>query len=217
MRELPILMSGPFVKAIFEGKKTETRRPIESDFRWLPEDPYPWYIRNKRMLWDSYKTFEEFAARHAAYQVGDHLYVRETAYIAPPHFSDGGNVFDDQSRLRTVDWVAAMSEDAVRVAQEYGVRKTPSIHMPKWATRLWLEVTAVKAQPVTAVTYEEALAEGFPDVDRLRADENFRYGFPVYAYALANFRYWWQEQYGADAWSDKKWVFVYQFKVVERG
>lgn len=194
MRELPILMAGRFMGAIFEGKKTETRRPTPDPVAYRSGEPYPWYMRNRRGAWDSFKDVETLIKLRSPYQVGDHLYVRETYALIDVDGRQGicyAADYDEEDRAQLSPW-------------------RPSIYMPKWAARCWLEVTHVYLERVTDLTLRAALAEGF------KIENNEPYDFAVDGLAIANFRKWWQQRYGKDAWSDRRWVFVYQFRRIER-
>lgn len=74
------------------------------------------------------------------------LWVREAAYISRHDFSDpasmraDGNVIDSEGWPRIVGYAASMDWDAIRVAEDYGVKITPAIAMPRWASRLFLRV-----------------------------------------------------------------------------
>lgn len=222
MKDKPILFSGEMVKAILDGRKTQTRRVMQ------PQPPLHW----KRM------DMETMIGKgwRREYAVGWRLWVRESAYIALPNFSDGGNVKDDQGRLRTVGWAANMSVDTVRAATDYGVKKTPSIHMPRWASRITLEVTAVRVERVQDITEQDAIAEGIANncegnwqtcpgcyrLDRCLAEgEYLHYGrdkddFPA-ANARESFQSLWDKINARRgySWESNPYVWVVEFKQVK--
>lgn len=73
------------------------------------------------------------------------LWVREAAYIAPPNFGDVRDRWerlDEQGRRRIVGYVANMDADSIDIAERYGVKRTPAIQMPRWASRFRLRVMA---------------------------------------------------------------------------
>lgn len=148
MSEKPILMNGVMVRAILDGRKTETRRPAKIQDR----DYSTW----------SKEAIDAVIRHHSPYSVGDHLYVRETWWaVEVDQIGIQYCVFDDEfvaeesgakypepSELRFLD----------RQDWEYG--RHPNIHMPKKHARLWLEVTGVSAEKVQDITEDGAIAEG---------------------------------------------------------
>lgn len=95
------------------------------------------------------------------YKVGDRLWVKENAYIAQKQFGTFNNCCDREGDGRMVGYSASMDGDAVRCANDYGVRELSSIYMPRWASRLSLDMLAVRREPLQAITEADALAEGF--------------------------------------------------------
>ena len=80
--------------------------------------------------------------------VGDRLWVREAAYIAPHNYfaAHDCNYIDHQGRPRVVGYKASMCGDAVRCAEEYNVKRTSPGKMPRWASRLTAELTRVTVE-----------------------------------------------------------------------
>lgn len=133
-RELPILFSTLLVRAILDGRKTETRRVVRSRHHGVHPithvcrfSPDKWTITGRG------QTYE----RCPYGQPGDLLYVRETF-----------------CRVGDSVWYRASGEDPP------GLTWTPSIHMPKAAARIWLRVTEVRVERVQDITEEGAKAEG---------------------------------------------------------
>ena len=144
-REHPILFSGPMVRAILDGRKTQTRRVVKPQ-----PDVSEGYGGCTRLM---FKKRNGEALLNEALNapspllypllcpygdVGDRLWVRET-------WSMGGN---------GPFFKATDSDGTVHVAWR------PSIHMPRWASRLSLEVTGVRVERVEDITEDDALAEG---------------------------------------------------------
>ena len=139
MKEHPILFSGPMVKAILEGRKTQTRRVIKPqpvfDSADLNGKPYFRWRGLERSQW-ALSTYCPYG------QVGDRLWVRETFYTDNYRRSNGLPVLykaDGETR----SWL-------------------PSIHMPRWASRITLEITGVKVERIQEIqdTPTDALKEG---------------------------------------------------------
>jgi hypothetical protein len=94
---------------------------------------------------------------------------------------------------------------------------TPSIHMPRWASRITLEITGVRVERLQAISEEDAKAEGVPPAGDLLPDYPGTYLTPKGDFATAEvaFQRLWQSIYGADSWQANPWVWVIEFKRVE--
>jgi hypothetical protein len=171
MKERPILFSGPMVRAILEGRKTQTRRVVKSQPSedWHPQvgvyaptmvdrhgEEYPGP--------DVFGASDECEGRICPHGApGDHLWVRETFQ---PLLADG-------VKYRDSDWKTGIGYAPKYIATEPRVeyldcfnddeltdRCKPSIFMPRWASRITLEITDVRVQRVQEITEEDAEAEG---------------------------------------------------------
>lgn len=226
-RDRPILFNGPMVRAILEGRKTATRRVVQpwqcpkkgEDGQWCAiaqRDPrYGFCV--------SGATATECAAELAEHGMapygrpGDRLWVREA-------FADlqGTGIDyrpDPASPLSQYAYAAdsppGSHSDEVR--KDCGVKWKPSIHMPRWASRILLEVTAVRVERLQDITEEQAIAEGI-DLDAL-ADAQDLYdmvlagsGADGRATPITAFRDLWNST-GGD-WDANPWVWVIEFKRV---
>ena len=125
-----MLFNTAMVRAILEGRKTQTRRLTKENF--VRENP----------IAKGYFENEAGAPVRPPARVGDLIYVRETwAKTA------GGEI------VYNAEWAVAPVNPAV-------FRWRPSLHMPKAAARIWLEVTGVRAEPLQHITVRDAAAEG---------------------------------------------------------
>lgn len=227
----PILFSGPMVRAILDGRKTQTRRVVKSPASNLPQEcalshrapsdkwyrDHVWSMRRKDHVWEDY-TQEQFLARCPYGVPGDRLWVRETvggddlagwAYRADHPDADikRGDLDDGESSIR---------------------RWTPSIHMPRAASRITLEVTGVRVERLQDISETDAISEG---VLTVRTDEFERRHWPEWKHefdaAVAQgtkpplgaspaktFRALWQDINGADSWDANPWVWVVEFRRV---
>ena len=206
MRERPILMSAPMVRASMRDvdPKTQTRRVI----------PAPWLDANPET--ETGRAVLIASCRYGV--VGDRLWVREAAWIAPPRFGDDVDAThrDMDGRLRFVGYDADMNDDSRGTARDYGVRKTPSIHMPRWASRLTLEIASVRVERVQSISDADARAEGVAlgqrpcsYVGRCNSGR-----CPAHNYVPA-FAALWDETNGARpgcSWADDPWVFAIEFR-----
>lgn len=174
--EHPILFTGPMIRAILEGRKTQTRRVILPQ----PDNPNTFGISP---IWgsgvpkfsDDIRLRDKFCI-HAAFnengqrvdrwlpcpygQPGDHLWVRETHSIVPATAYRASREENDDTIPHVVspdgkDW-AVFREGWTRSAPDW----RPSIHMPRWASRLTLEVVNIRVERVRDISEQDAIAEG---------------------------------------------------------
>lgn len=198
MKERPILFSAPMVRAILEGRKTQTRRVIK---------PQP-TVSEQRLrelgAWaDDYTLSEQVNAAfqagcidaHCPYgRPGDRLWVQETwlpraAGSAALYRADYGEV--------EASGIAGMYSDA-------GRWRSP-IHMPRWASRITLEITGVRVERLQEISAEDARAEGvipFP-ADHLPAAWT------------GSFERLWESINGPGTWNANPWVWVIEFKRID--
>lgn len=173
MKERPILFSGPMVRAILDGRKTQTRRVVTPSRYMLR------YTEERHGGFSSLAQANEAAASAARSHLamgnterlpyghpGDRLYVRETHALVPrTAYAQSDGVQQTLNPLDNHD--AAIYREGWERSQG-GLRWRPSIHMPRWASRITLEVTAVRVERVQEITAADCIAEGIPSrgVDR---------------------------------------------------
>lgn len=138
----PIIFSTEMVKAILEGRKPQARMVIKkiNDEQWVA--PVQLECEPALWTWRSTKTGEVAVVR-CPYQVGETRWVRETHKIPDLHTPDLMAVIyrGDNIDIPQIPW-------------------RPSIHMPKWAARIFLEITGVRAERLQNISEEDAVAEG---------------------------------------------------------
>lgn len=200
MKERPILFSTEMVKAILEGRKTQTRRVIK---------PQPNDIRESPFVKSGIETTHGYEIK-PKYEPGDRLWVRETWNVLD---SDGCKPSD----------ISPIKERAIYKANgdEYPFWR-PSIFMPRWASRITLEVTNVRVERVRDISFENCLSEGCSDKYK-HYDANCKHEVngeccQGWHYGQKwNFYYLWnsinaKRGYG---WDVNPWVWVIEFKMVE--
>lgn len=178
MRERPILFSAPMVRAILEGRKTQTRRALKSA---------AWPYVDKMIETNPYG------------QPGDRLWVREAwnwCYAAAKDASGKGA--EDRE---LIDY-AADGHPSV-----FGFKWRPSIHMPRWASCILLEVTAVRVERLQDIAPPDCAAEGIFSSDIVMTDELYLHGY----------RSLWESINGPGSWAANPWVWVVEFKKVSPG
>jgi hypothetical protein len=164
MKERPILYSAPMVLALLAKRKTQTRRLVKPQTGHRP------------LGWGSAENGADRALAVKPYaRVGDRLWGRETfATVGPPHVAYRA----DGSCLTRVDnggeWELWHGGYLMGVAKhdkighwwtlpKFGGKWKPSIFMPRWASRLLHEVTAVRVERLSEITEADAIAEGITE------------------------------------------------------
>ena len=193
MKERPILFSAPMVRAILDGSKTQTRRVVKLlNGQYMPPSRAADINGWNQML------------RLCPYgQPGDRLWVRE-AFLGWYKTAD-----------KSFSHVAAYRADGYEL--EAGERWTPSIHMPRAASRITLEVTGVRVDRLQDISEEDARAEGITDGGCLNC------GNPETDCGCLNpqpdardsFVRLWQSINGPESWGANPWVWVVEFKRLE--
>lgn len=147
MAERPILFSGPMVRALLNGSKTQTRRVLKPQPGFLPNGGNWYRPHSDRPRHWQYAAGRAdtriYAYLDAPYAPGDRLWVREKWSPSDPRPVYAADPMFDGMRDGDFAW---------------GWK--PSIHMPRWASRLTLTVTDVRVQRVQEITHSDALAEG---------------------------------------------------------
>lgn len=142
--ERPILFSAPMVRAILDGTKTQTRRVVKTQPVDIDEDgPYTQVLKSVGPI--SFADRKHAVCPYGA--VGDTLWVRETWFSAP-----GYRAGDEH--------VAPIGFAADGKPPHPSYSKRPSIFMPRWASRITLEITDVRVERLQDISEEDARAEG---------------------------------------------------------
>jgi hypothetical protein len=213
MKERPILFSAPMVRAILEGSKTQTRR----SYKPRSPEPYEYVETNVYEEGDAvvYQMDDAgmYSERHCPYgQVGDRLWVRETWGIddyemqngipkAPPEWLEkSGGV------LYRADGECCDQIPECQCATDDFKLWRPSIHMPRWASRITLELIGVRVERLHDISEEDAEAEG---MDRSIINSGDDTSF------IPSFADLWAGINGADSWNANPWVWVLSFRTVE--
>jgi hypothetical protein len=213
-------MSGPLVRAVLAGQKTQTRRPIKRENK--PDPGFEWAECLCREIDPSDTPCATCAARFPGLpSAGDKLWVRETfAIVHGCRDMDTGYIDDwmvprdlpkdDDHGFWTVLYRADDRFDESK--EDRGFSWRPMIHMPRWACRLVLPLVSVRVERVQSITETDARAEG------LRRTENGwtdgATGYDVTS-ARAAFQELWASIYGQEAWDSNPWVWVAEWKEIE--
>lgn len=222
MSERPILFSGPMVRAVLDDSKTQTRRivkpqPIGRPWFWEGDsvDPEPqWFDGYERGRAPCGAGIEDInkPIRCPYGQPGDRLWVRETW-----DWRDWS--WNKDCRVRIA--YAADGEQADKTSP-VGWRPTiynyerwrPSIHMPRWASRITLEVLGVRVERLQDISEEDARAEGVESWAKSDAGlaTLSAVGFAVPSAPRFLFQLLWISINGQDSWDANPWVWVVEFR-----
>ena len=215
MKERPIIYSTPMVKAILEGRKTQTRRVVKPQPN-ATHDGEPYWFSGGYRAWEYRSTTDVLRKGGNVLpcpygKPGDRLWVRESGWERPERTAkmmrEGA---DTWPRFAYV--ADSWSEDDHADFKRWGFKRRPSIHMPRWACRLVLPLVSVRVERVQSITETDARAEG------LRRTENGwtdgATGDDVTS-ARAAFQELWASIYGQEAWDSNPWVWVAEWKEIE--
>ena len=207
MNERPIVFSAPMVRAILAGTKTQTRRvlklqpPAGAEHHSLADVGHPWH--------DIYG--HDGPAVHRVRcpygQPGDRLWVRENfcpIYPQDPHYNGGRPIEYDY---------AATYKHGHRLGDLIGEKKkwSPSIHMPRAASRITLEITGVRVERLQDISEADAQAEGCSlECMTPTGDDS---GSAIYG--PGGYLALWESIKGAGSWDANPWVWVVEFKRAE--
>jgi hypothetical protein len=228
IKERPILFSAPMVRAIQEGRKSVTRRPVKVqpfDLSWSRRDHRFEYTAGRAENGDevdglyaySTRSGGEWSAKCPYGQPGDRLWVRET--FADLRGTGIEHRPDPDGPLQRYAYAADCRPGsyADEARKDYGIKWKPSIHMPRAACRILLEITAVRVERLQAISDVQAMAEGV----RLYADHaalgDWYHvdGKETYsADPRKSFELLWSSINGPATWDANPWVWVVEFKRV---
>jgi hypothetical protein len=208
IKERPILFSAPMVRAILEGRKTVTRRVCKPQ---PSANAHTTCASGNPMgaWWETGKDINR--CPHG--QPGDRLWVRETWYCDHFEVMRGPYLKPDDLDIREAleDGTLVYGADGLAPYEQEQPTWKPSIHMPRWASRILLEITAVRVERLQDITEAQALAEGIalhPGGGHHVEDGKHHWASPIDSFAGL----W--SSVGGD-WDANPWVWVVEFKRVK--
>ena len=211
MKERPILFSGAMIRAIREGRKSQTRRIVKQVPHWqhCGKDIMDWglsgcYTDDEGRHWLDIQT-EVDDNSHDEIQCpygkpGDRLWVRETWRM------DAYNI-------------AAEYRATTSALMEHVAPWKPSIFMPRWASRITLEIVSVRVERLQDISILDSYAEG---VGGTYGETGIIVGFPGLNYewdnknAIEQYQWLWESIHGPGSWDANPWVWAVEFKEVTR-
>ncbi len=204
MKERPILLSGPMVRASLAGRKSQTRRVVkpqpashQGSIQWSDHNPGWWIVQG-----DVQNTWSPLRCPYGV--PGDRLWVRENGWERPERtrrmMLEGADTWERY-------YYDADGEDGAQL-KEWGFKRRPSIYMPRWACRLVLEVTAVRVERLQEISQEDVFAEGLHNAQQNEMEKQV--GSRLSSQDC--YRYLWDSLNAKRAtWSSNPWVWVIEF------
>ncbi|MFJ5297441.1 hypothetical protein ACIQAL_13060 [Pseudomonas sp. NPDC088368] len=229
IKERPILFSAPMVRAILEGRKSVTRRALKVQPHIDASGNFCVGQYNYGQDLDGTPMTRHFVKSHCPYgQPGDRLWVRETWGVISHDFDEHGNMIDwvpdrPATPIREMPFgrgyysghaIYRADREAVWASDDDGGGDDrsawkPSIHMPRRASRILLEITDVRVERLQDISRRDIRAEGLECPPELASDDvspNYRDWFP------AAWRKLWEAINGAGSWDKNPWVWVITFR-----
>lgn len=231
MRELPILMSGPLVRATLEGRKTQTRRLLRN------QPPSGYHLVRVCGPWAEFENdalaLAKYSTKSPLGETGDRLWVRET-WRMEDFVSLGNGQFSVAAGYKSDGSRSLCRRDGGEELMSERLGWRPSIHMPRWASRITLPLVSVRVERAQDITEEDAIAEGVPHNSDRPIDKSWcaaccGHGI-VERFALGMvsaddcsecntakklFRNCWISIYGQQSWDANPWVAVYEWGQIE--
>lgn len=221
----PIIFSAPMVRAILDGRKTQTRRIVKPQPMLADKVVYnngevgEWRYKHEGWRWRNEEIYEGDPFRCPYGGVGGVLWVRE-AFHTSPHFKCLYRAdYDDDAR-------------PPKVVAPGGWK--PSIHMPRRLSRIDLEITGLRVERLQDISREDAIAEGldpthidslgrqqwkvYPHQDGTPGEEVAAYvGRPTTSKPIDSYKSLWLSINGPGSWDANPFVWVIEFKRIEHG
>lgn len=233
IKERPILFSAPMVRAILAAGKTQTRRVVK---------PQPIVGDRTLTMWKYIKLSESAFAAYGPFEMrkycpdgkpGDRLWVRESGYIdkREKRFFAYAATMGIFKEATTGDMDETDEPISKSKLDADGFKSVPSIHMPRWASRITLEITGLRVERLNDISEADAIAEGLsclskddgrtykygiPDADGLPGNDNT--GWPWVEWdvsPIAAYRRLWEKINGPGSWDANPWVWIVEFRRVD--
>ncbi len=218
IKERPILMSSPMVRAILEGRKTQTRRIIK---------PQPYFDARNNLIFGKWNYGQDLYGTHVLPKrnialkcpygnAGERLWVRETffeVYNAP--FSPTGeycyaathqgyvNVFDEDGGIK-------INKDGSDASPWI-----PSIHMPRKASRILLEITGIRVERLQDISEDDAIEEGILFNGDYELWWDYQREQWICVDPIDSYKSLICKINGPETWEKNPWVWVVEFKVIK--
>ncbi|MDS7927550.1 hypothetical protein [Acinetobacter sp. V115_6] len=234
MKERPIIFNTPMVKAILEGRKTQTRRLVKPQPKFFKgEAGGHWWrcthvqsmVRVEEELQNPSEYYKGFIDEVNPFgKKGDRLWVRETFCIG---------TIEEEDNYQGSPKPLSVHQDGdpkqYPIYKEYCLRDNisiddvlwkPSIHMPRSASRILLEITKIRIERLNQISSQDAVQEGLlklPASGRYVVNQGDQYFGAASNNPCEVFKWLWESIYGSSSWELNPWVWVVEFNVIQGG
>lgn len=195
MKETPLLFNAPMVRSVLDGRKTQTRRVVKLPHQnplgvWEPSTMGGEHggrtakggtIPLQAVIWHT-RTGDSLMCPHG--QPGDRLWVRETW--------SSQDCMEGEALYR-----ATAIQDGMNAGEVQEITWRPSIHMPRWTSRINLEITGVRVERLQDISEGDVIQEGCPN---------------EILYGTGWYRDLWESINGPGSWDANHWVWVIEFQ-----
>ncbi|HHH2177425.1 TPA: hypothetical protein ACPZUU_000049 [Yersinia enterocolitica] len=218
MNEKPILFNSEMVNAILSGRKTQTRRIISEKTLHLfgvaasAGECHPLEICDQR----SQSYYLEFCPLG---KTGDQLWVREAFQGPLFDYEQMESYLEDSAKFESPEYCVYRADgntapEFVDADDNLHCKWRPSIHMPRWASRINLLITGVRVERLRDISQEDAQAEGM-ELTGWRPTYSDPDSGGEFETPYDNFAELWISIYGAENWEANPWVWVINFERME--
>lgn len=197
MTERGMIFNGEMVRALLDGRKTQTRRIVKLSHEHGMKNPV---VRGKKGE-ISYVGCRLAAMLCPFGQPGDHIWVRE-AFRVMGCVTDVARLMYKASERNSFT-EATRTVPVASCTKKPSQKWTPSIHMPRWASRITLEITDVRVERLNSISETDARAEGISG--------------SIARDVIAAYASLWRSIYGAESWEADPWIWVIEFRRFEGG
>ncbi|MES2415148.1 MAG: hypothetical protein V4614_15180 [Pseudomonadota bacterium] len=231
MKERGIPFSAPMVRAVINGTKTQTRRVIKDC--WGVNDGVPW--KSAPTGHTGVTGVKDIPCPHG--KPGDRLWVREHYRVSNKHdsipprdiparsctvfFEAGGSLANQANGRWEVD-----NDFSAKDAGDWVGKFRPGMFMPRWASRITLDLTGVRVERLNDISEADARAEGIFSFEHFWRDTEYPLAnvayMPMpgwdtkYSSAVAAYEALWEHINGPRSWSANPWVWVEEFKPISK-
>jgi hypothetical protein len=200
-----MIFNAEMVRAILDGRKTQTRRIIKPQPELTERSGFSWKGSVYGCGSDARETNRNFAHVKCPFgKVGDRIWVRETFRVMGCATDVARLMYkaSDRSSFTESTKTVPVGTCTKQPSQNW----TPSIHMPRWASRITLQISDVRVERLNAISEEDAMVEGVTPSTHVIT--------PPEAVHRVSFLKLWMDIYGEESWQANPWVWVIEFERV---